>query len=292
MGREPLSDESNRSPRIVATLCATSCCRCCESTCAASTLPCCDWPGRRRSNGRRWKRRRRKRCRRQASSRTRLCGCRWKGSERRRRACCRMSCDWRHRGCSATHATSVSGIWGDVRGRGEAGRARSWTCRGGCTCGSITTSSCLRPESRSRRSRRCLSRAWSSRCRACARSADGGSLPRSRAVASHARGCPRGALDATAMRGTLRVRRRRPGDRFQPLGLAGEKKLQDVFVDAKVPRSQRDSVPVVCDDEGIVWVAGYRIAERVKVTASTRRVLGSGRSERTANRQIHCESDR
>jgi tRNA(Ile)-lysidine synthase len=55
--------------------------------------------------------------------------------------------------------------------------------------------------------------------------------------------------------------------------MAGEKKLQDVFVDAKVPRRQRDSVPVVCDDAGIVWVAGYRITERVRVTASTRRVL-------------------
>jgi tRNA(Ile)-lysidine synthase len=80
-------------------------------------------------------------------------------------------------------------------------------------------------------------------------------------------------MDADAIRGTLRVRRRRPGDRFQPLGLPGEKKLQDVFVDTKVPRRQRDSVPVVYDDEGIAWVAGYRIAARAKVTASTRRVL-------------------
>jgi len=80
-------------------------------------------------------------------------------------------------------------------------------------------------------------------------------------------------VDADCIEGGLRVRRRRPGDRFLPLGMSGEKKLQDVFVDAKVPRRQRDGVPVVCDDAGIVWVAGQRIAERVKVTASTRRVL-------------------
>ena len=80
-------------------------------------------------------------------------------------------------------------------------------------------------------------------------------------------------VDANSIKGRLVARRRRPGDRVQPLGMAGEKKLQDVFVDAKVPRRQRDSVPVVCDDAGIVWVAGYRIAERVRVSASTRRLL-------------------
>jgi tRNA(Ile)-lysidine synthase len=80
-------------------------------------------------------------------------------------------------------------------------------------------------------------------------------------------------VDADSIEGGLRVRRRRPGDRFRPLAMAGDKKLQDVFVDAKVPRWQRDSVPVVCDEAGIVWVAAYRIAERVKVTISTRRIL-------------------
>jgi len=81
------------------------------------------------------------------------------------------------------------------------------------------------------------------------------------------------ALDADALVGALRLRRRRPGDRFQPLGLPGEKKLQDVFVDLKLPRRRRDHVPVVEDEAGIVWVAGYRIAERAKLSPSTRRAL-------------------
>jgi tRNA(Ile)-lysidine synthase len=80
-------------------------------------------------------------------------------------------------------------------------------------------------------------------------------------------------MDAGGIEGRLVARRRRPGDRFRPLGMTGDKKLQDVFVDARVPRRERDSVPVVCDEVGIVWVAGYRVAERVKVTKSTRRVL-------------------
>jgi tRNA(Ile)-lysidine synthase len=80
-------------------------------------------------------------------------------------------------------------------------------------------------------------------------------------------------LDADVTGEDLRVRSRRPGDRFQPLGLAGEKKLQDLFVDARVPRDQRDAVPLVCGKPGIVWVVGHRIDGRARVTEATRRVL-------------------
>jgi tRNA(Ile)-lysidine synthase len=80
-------------------------------------------------------------------------------------------------------------------------------------------------------------------------------------------------LDIDALQGELTVRRRRLGDRFRPLGLGGEKKLQDLFVDAKVPRRRRDAVPLVCDRGGIVWVVGHRIAERARVGASPRRTL-------------------
>jgi tRNA(Ile)-lysidine synthase len=66
--------------------------------------------------------------------------------------------------------------------------------------------------------------------------------------------------------GPLGVRFRRPGDRFQPLGLGGGKKLQDFFVDRKVARDRRDRVPLVVDDsDRIVWVAGYAIDERFRV---------------------------
>ena len=80
-------------------------------------------------------------------------------------------------------------------------------------------------------------------------------------------------LDGGAIQGALVVRSRRPGDRLRPLGLGGEKKLQDVFVDAKVPREERDGVPVIADERGIVWVAGHCIDERVAVTAATRRAI-------------------
>jgi tRNA(Ile)-lysidine synthase len=66
---------------------------------------------------------------------------------------------------------------------------------------------------------------------------------------------------------TFTVRNRRPGDRFRPIGLGGRKKLQDFFVDRKIARQNRDSVPLVVDENNrIVWVAGYALDEAFRVT--------------------------
>ena len=80
-------------------------------------------------------------------------------------------------------------------------------------------------------------------------------------------------LDADQCGEKLRVRRRRNGDRFQPLGMRGAKKLQDFFVDAYVPRDERDNIPLVVSEHGIVWVVGQRPAEWAKVTKDTQRYL-------------------
>jgi tRNA(Ile)-lysidine synthase len=78
------------------------------------------------------------------------------------------------------------------------------------------------------------------------------------------------AAEATA----LSVRFRRPGDVLRPLGLGGRKKLQDFFVDRKVPRDQRDAVPLVVDGrDRIVWVGGHAIAEDFRVGRATRDVV-------------------
>jgi len=68
-------------------------------------------------------------------------------------------------------------------------------------------------------------------------------------------------VDATAVEDGLCVRRRLPGDRFQPLGIEGTKKLQDFLIDAHVSRDERDGVPLFVSPRGIVWVGGLRIAE-------------------------------
>ncbi|MBV9119974.1 MAG: tRNA lysidine(34) synthetase TilS, partial [Chloroflexi bacterium] len=82
-----------------------------------------------------------------------------------------------------------------------------------------------------------------------------------------------GVVDPGNSRGVWRVRVRRPGDRFIPLGMRGFKKLQDFFVDEGIPAARRDCIPLVCDGDSIVWVAGMRIDDRYKVTSSSSSVL-------------------
>jgi tRNA(Ile)-lysidine synthase len=73
--------------------------------------------------------------------------------------------------------------------------------------------------------------------------------------------------------GRLTVRTRRAGDRFQPLGLTQTKKLNQFMIDAKLPRRFRADTPLVCSPPGIIWVVGWRIDDRVKVTDTTGKVL-------------------
>jgi tRNA(Ile)-lysidine synthase len=81
-------------------------------------------------------------------------------------------------------------------------------------------------------------------------------------------------VDARELGAHLIVRPRRPGDRLQPLGAPGRKKVQDVLVDRKVPKDDRDRVPIVTNEQGkIVWVAGEVLAEPFRVTALTTTVV-------------------
>jgi tRNA(Ile)-lysidine synthase len=71
----------------------------------------------------------------------------------------------------------------------------------------------------------------------------------------------------------LTLRSSKPGDRFRPLGLGGSKKLKDFFIDAKIPKSQRRQIPILCTKDHIIWVVGHRLDDRVKLTSHTRRLL-------------------
>jgi tRNA(Ile)-lysidine synthase len=71
----------------------------------------------------------------------------------------------------------------------------------------------------------------------------------------------------------LTLRPIKVGDRIRPLGLGGTKKVKDLFIDLKVPRSQRRRIPILCSKDHIIWVVGYRLDDRVKVTPSTSRLL-------------------
>jgi len=80
-------------------------------------------------------------------------------------------------------------------------------------------------------------------------------------------------FDYDSLTSPLQVRMRREGDYFYPSGFGRRKKLQDFFVDEKVPRELRDSVPVVVCGEDIIWVAGYRADDRFTAKEGTKRFL-------------------
>jgi tRNA(Ile)-lysidine synthase len=80
-------------------------------------------------------------------------------------------------------------------------------------------------------------------------------------------------FDAAKSGERLMVRTRQRGDRFQPLGLAQPKKLGEFMIDAKIPQAWRGRAPLVCSPEQILWVVGWRLGERAKVGAETKRVL-------------------
>ncbi len=91
--------------------------------------------------------------------------------------------------------------------------------------------------------------------------------------AARKRQAKRVELDAAKLSLPLTVRTVKPGDRFQPLGMNGRKKVGDFLTDRKVPKVYRDEILVVTDVHGIVWIVGYEIADRVKVDRTTRKVV-------------------
>jgi tRNA(Ile)-lysidine synthase len=82
------------------------------------------------------------------------------------------------------------------------------------------------------------------------------------------------SFDADSLGDSPFIRTWQEGDHFQPLGMSGEKKLQDFFVDEKVPRRTRGRTPVLCASDGrIAWVVGVRIADPFKIGKTTGRIL-------------------
>ncbi len=82
-----------------------------------------------------------------------------------------------------------------------------------------------------------------------------------------------GIFDADTLQLPLAARPRKDGDFFYPLGFGKRKKLQDFFVDEKVPRDERNRVPLIVSGNEIVWVVGYRADDRFKLTEKTKRVI-------------------
>ena len=81
-------------------------------------------------------------------------------------------------------------------------------------------------------------------------------------------------LDYDKTGSNLKMRFFRPGDRFIPLGMRGTKKLKSFFIDEKIPRNQRKSIPLLTSkNDDIIWVYEKRIGECYKVTDKTTNIL-------------------
>src|SRR2546430_1131922 len=85
------------------------------------------------------------------------------------------------------------------------------------------------------------------------------------------RGCV--AFDADALAMPLHVRGRERGDRFRPFSERGERRLKTFLIDAKVPRWDRDRLPLVESGREIVWVGGLRRGSQAPVTPATRDIV-------------------
>ncbi|MBD5559856.1 MAG: tRNA lysidine(34) synthetase TilS [Clostridia bacterium] len=80
-------------------------------------------------------------------------------------------------------------------------------------------------------------------------------------------------LDGSKLPAGTVIRTRRAGDTFYPLHSPGAKKLKDYFIDIKLPRAERDRVPLLADGRRILWVIGHRLSQDVAVSRQTQQIL-------------------
>jgi tRNA(Ile)-lysidine synthase len=76
-------------------------------------------------------------------------------------------------------------------------------------------------------------------------------------------------VDAGKVKFPLSIRSWKEGDSFVPLGMKHRKKVSDFFVDMKISRAEKRSIPIVESEGNIVWVAGCRIDDRYKITPAS-----------------------
>jgi len=80
-------------------------------------------------------------------------------------------------------------------------------------------------------------------------------------------------IDYSVISFPLVVRNIRPGDRIQPFGLKGTKKVKSLFIDEKIPGKERERIPLLVDQESVLWIPGVKLSDRARVTNRTEKVL-------------------
>jgi len=80
-------------------------------------------------------------------------------------------------------------------------------------------------------------------------------------------------MDLSVIKGKIKVRSWHEGDRMIPLGMVFEKKVHDIFIDKKIPFQKRKHLPILCDEEKIIWIPGVKMDNRVKIQDNTTKIL-------------------
>ncbi len=82
------------------------------------------------------------------------------------------------------------------------------------------------------------------------------------------------AVDEDSLIYPLTIRHWQEGDYFMPLGMSSRKKLSNFFINQKVPRHQKMQIPILVNgNDDVIWVAGYRLDNRYKLTPQTKKVI-------------------
>lgn len=80
-------------------------------------------------------------------------------------------------------------------------------------------------------------------------------------------------FDAEQLHLPIILRNRRPGDKIQPLGMEGHKKVKDIFIDEKIPHAARQIWPIFTQGDQLIWIPGLKRSNRAKVTKETEKLL-------------------
>lgn len=84
---------------------------------------------------------------------------------------------------------------------------------------------------------------------------------------------PACSIDLDSLRFPVEIRRWQPGDRIQPLGMTGQKKVKDVLIDRKIDRFTKDDTWVLVDAVNVACILFHTVSERVKVRDSSVRIV-------------------
>lgn len=81
------------------------------------------------------------------------------------------------------------------------------------------------------------------------------------------------SFDYDKIKGNLIIRNRKEGDKIKILGLGGTKKIKDIFIDNKIPNAQKDNIPILSDENKIIWIYGYQMSDEAKIDENTTKIL-------------------